>query len=80
MTSEILAVKWFSGKDTVGFVLTRSSVFEIRAFVGVAQGFDEESDARYIAEWGAEVSQEIAEAVFGKPLDKRCEPCYITVK
>lgn len=60
---KLLRYKWFSGRDTVGFVAIQR-IDGWKAFVGVAQGGSEQSDLQYIVDWGATLPKELAIAVF----------------
>lgn len=56
--SEILGVRWFSGRTTVGIVKTKNSIGEIKYRIGVVAGVHEGYDARDIADWGSTVDTE----------------------
>lgn len=64
MKAEILKREWFSGQDTVGVVLVKSSDGKKRAYIGVASRGTEEEDAERIADFGARLPYSIAVAVF----------------
>ncbi len=61
----IIAKEWRSGIQTIGFVAVRDDTTgKWRAYVGVAQNFDEETDAQYISDWGGKLSKTEAMAFF----------------
>ncbi len=61
---EIVAWKWYSGRDTVGIVLAKVPYKGYRAYIGVSQDTTEELDACYIADWGAQLEGEIMRSIF----------------
>lgn len=69
--SKIIAKEWRSGKDCVGIVATQIEETGLwRAYIGVCQSFlgtsigNEETDAQYIADWGAKLNKVEATAFF----------------
>lgn len=61
MDFKIIGYAWFTGgTGTVGIVLVRNSIGEDKAYIGVADGADEEADLRKIAAWGAKFPYDYA--------------------
>jgi hypothetical protein len=60
---KIIRWRWFSGRDTVGAVATKT-VNGWRAYLGVAPGVSELSDASYIASWGCKLDKAMSAAIF----------------
>lgn len=52
MTRKVLDVMWFSGPSCIGVVKVRS-YDEIKFYIGVAPGTDEDYDKQYIADYGS---------------------------
>lgn len=52
---------WFSSRNTVGIVVVKLSNGERKAYIGCAQGYDEKSDVRAIADFGCEFPIEVAD-------------------
>lgn len=49
----ILNVKWLTNRKTLGFVKAQDNVTgEIKYYIGVANGLDEDQDAKDIVNWG----------------------------
>lgn len=63
LENQILAIEWRAAVDTVGFVAVTYGRYW-QAYVGVSRGWDEKSDAIYIAENGAKLSWTEAQAFF----------------
>lgn len=63
---KILSIKWRSARDSVGIVAIRSGADRNhwKAYIGVSQNTDEETDARYIADHGAKLDKAEACAFF----------------
>lgn len=51
--SKIIDVKWFSGRDTIGIVLTQDERGEHKAYIGCGNGWSEEADTAAIAATGS---------------------------
>jgi len=63
---KIIDVHWFGGRDTIGIVLVEDMTFHyMKAYMGVGRGFDEQDDAKDIAQWGSKIPKKLAEATFG---------------
>lgn len=61
---KIITMEWRSGADTVGIILTDDSMGKLRAYIGVGMGFNQEADARRIAEYGHRLRFSEAQAFF----------------
>lgn len=58
-------VRWFSGRNCVGVVRIVDPYDGVKYYIGVGQGWDEASDAEYIADWGAKFPVEVGDILFG---------------
>lgn len=56
---------WFTGQECVGIVKVRDPYDGVIYYIGVGQGYDEDSDAEHIASWGAKLPQSAGIALFG---------------
>lgn len=63
---KIISVKWRSARDSVGIVAinTGRNMDQWKAYIGVSQNTDEQSDAIYIARHGAKLDKAEACAFF----------------
>ena len=53
MSSEVIDVFWFGGRDTIGIVSTKDDITsKMRYFIGVGKGIDVDQDIQYIKNWG----------------------------
>ena len=52
---EILDSFWFSGKETIGIVVVKTSHNEVKAYMGVVPGDDQKYDEKYLASSGTPV-------------------------
>lgn len=64
-STNIIAWRWFSGRDTVGAVATKT-INGWRAYLGVASGSSEQIDVLYIASWGCKLDKATATAIFSE--------------
>jgi hypothetical protein len=67
--SDVKAVLWWTAAPPagglIGAVLTHdTTVNSVRAFVGTGHGFDEDADAKLIAEWGAPLDPDLGRFLF----------------
>lgn len=54
--AEIIDVQWFCGRDNIGIVVMRTSIGEIKTYIGLCSGLCPKEDAQYIAAWGSSVN------------------------
>lgn len=75
MSVKILGVRWFSGRSLVGVVQvvpehlvgTFAETKDPECFqyyIGVADGFSEEVDKQYIADWGTTLPKYVGDVMF----------------
>lgn len=72
---EILDVMWFSGSDTIGIVATKNEMDEIKFYIGGVHidrgdGYNENDDARKIADCGTKINIKHINSFFKKNLSK----------
>lgn len=60
---KIVATQWFSGRYSVGAVLVETAA-GYKAYIGPAMDISEETDAEFIARWGAKLEVVIARSMF----------------
>lgn len=66
MNIKIEDVRWFtSPKGTVGIVKVNDPYDGISYFISAVEGFNEECDKTYIAEWGARLPNKVGDILFG---------------
>ena len=60
---KILYSIWFTATTCIGIVITENEIGERKVRMGLASGFDEQADARRIAETGCRISVDILENI-----------------
>jgi len=63
---EIIESYWFEGQQPIGIVVTQNQQKEIRAFIGIGIGSNDEIDAKYIAEWGTPIHLTLLKEIVNK--------------
>lgn len=61
---EILDVKWFCGRTNVGIVKVNDEYDGIKYYIAAVSGLNEDTDIKFIAEWGSTFPKEAGEALF----------------
>jgi hypothetical protein len=61
----ILGVRWFSGRATIGVVRVQTEYDEIKYYIGVGSGRDEDEDVQSIASWGTKFPTLVGNVLFG---------------
>ena len=67
---KILDVCWFSSNNTIGIVATKNEMGEIKFYVGLGNGFDEEVDCQHIANYGGKIYPQIFNSFFERNIKK----------
>lgn len=63
---EILDVMWFcAAHGNVGIVRVQDEYEGIKYYIGECEGTDEETDSRWIADWGSSFPAEAGDVLFG---------------
>ena len=62
---KILDTKWFCGRTNVGIVRVEDEYDGIKYYIASPQGFDEEFDAQFIADWGSTFPKDAGDRLFG---------------
>jgi len=56
---KILNMTWFNNlKGCIGVVQVETEHGEIKSYISVVDGIDQDADAKYVAEWGSSMSNE----------------------
>lgn len=63
---EIIDVSWWTTDKSIGIVVVKNEVGQLKAYIGVGDGQDEEQDAKNIADGGARVHKQQLEAIIKK--------------
>lgn len=63
---EIIDVTWFTGEQSMGIVVIRNAVGQIKAYIGVGDGQDEEQDTKKIAESGVRIHKDQLQQIINK--------------
>lgn len=64
----LINYEWYSGRKTVGVVATINQV-GWKAYIGPAEGNNEEADLLWISQYGAKLPELVARAIF-EPKDE----------
>ena len=59
----IIGASWFTGRETIGIVVTENEVKERKAYIGVGLGKNEKEDAESISHYGSKIRIEILEKI-----------------
>ena len=62
---EILDVMWFCGRSNVGIVKVNDEFEGVKYYIGAVAGFKEESDMKFLAEWGSTFPKSAGDVLFG---------------
>ena len=62
---EILDVMWFCGRTNVGIVKVNDEFEGVKYYIGAVAGFNEESDMKFLAEWGSTFPKSAGDVLFG---------------
>lgn len=66
MTTKIIDVAWFNGRTCVGIVKVEDEYDGIKYYIGSTPfATDEETDMKFIADWGAKFPKELGDQLFG---------------
>ena len=57
--------KWFNGRGTIGIVMAETEFQEIKYYVGIADGLNEQIDINLIMSFGARFPNDVGDALFG---------------
>ncbi len=68
MSKNIVDVRWFTGKGSVGVVLLKTEFAGYKAYIGVGLDVNEDYDAAFIVAWGTKLPRNIAMAYFPKKI------------
>lgn len=61
---EILNVMWFCGRTNVGIVRVKD-FDEIKYYISAVDGFMEDKDKQFIADWGCSFPNDAGDLLFG---------------
>ena len=61
---EVLDVKWFCGLTNVGIVMVNDPYDGIKYYIGAVSGSNEETDKKFITDWGSTFPQDAGDALF----------------
>ena len=67
-TINIIDMRWFKGKGTVGVILVKGKYTGYRAYLGVGLDINEDYDAHFIVQWGNKLPRSLAMAYFPKKI------------
>jgi hypothetical protein len=63
---KILQSQWYTNKDgTIGIVRVETDYDGIQYFIGHVSGLDEQSDTKYVADWGSRFDYDAGQVLFG---------------
>lgn len=61
---EILKQTWFTNlKGCIGVVQVKNDYGEIKSYISVVEGVDQDADAKFVAEWGNALPNEFWENI-----------------
>ena len=60
----ILCTEWRTARDTIGILLCKNEMGQVKCYIGSGDGFDEEVDKNNIADYGAKLQMKEAIAFF----------------
>ena len=62
---EVIGVRWFGGRSVIGAVLIHDTIVNsYKAYIGTANGENEEADIEMILTYGGKLSYKIASSMF----------------
>ena len=63
---EVIDITWFTTEHTIGIVVIKNEVGQLKAYIGVGKGGDEEQDTKYIFENGARIHKDQLQQIINK--------------
>jgi hypothetical protein len=63
---EIIEIFWFTGEQNMGIVVIRNAVGQLKAYMGVVDGQDEELDTKKIVESGVRIHKDQLQQIINK--------------
>ena len=62
---EILDCMWFCGRTNVGIVKVNDEFEGVKYYIAAVSGLDEDSDIKFIADWGSTFPKSAGDVLFG---------------